>query len=141
MPTLEITDNAPRAILAVLEEGLAAHAREQGVEPPVFRQLAVLHHNEQGRIDAGLCGRTFWDSCYVDSLWVHPSLRRKGLGTALMKAAEQEARKRGSKTIYLWTQSFDAPRFYEKQGYRQFVAMPDFPKGHQHLGFVKQLTG
>src|SRR5689334_4976912 len=71
-------------------------------------------------IVGGLAGYTFFGWLFIDRLWVSDERRRKGLGKALMKRAESEARKRGARNGYLSTFSFQAPGFYKKLGYRQF---------------------
>jgi len=47
----------------------------------------------------------------------------------VVEEAERIARRRGSRLIYLNTYSFQAPRFYEKQGFRRFGGFPDRPRG------------
>lgn len=91
-------------------------------------------------IIAGLTGKTFWDWLYVDMLWVDKKHRQQDLGTEIVKRAEQEAIKRGCYSAYLWTESFEAPDFYSKLGYKKFVEMQNFPKNHQRIGFMKQLA-
>ncbi len=140
MSLTEISDTITEADLAALEAGLAEHTAAKGVAPIAFRPLAALRRDASGKIVAGLYGKTFWDWLYVDTLWVHPDLRGQGVGRALMAIAEEEARRRGCGGIYLWTQTFDAPGFYQKIGFQQFVIMPDFPAGHQRYGFMRRLA-
>jgi GNAT superfamily N-acetyltransferase len=77
---------------------------------------------------------------YFDLVWVREDLRGKGLGRKLMEKIEDESQKRGCHSVYLWTQDFEAPGFYEKLGYRQFVVMDNFNQGHQRIGFMKRLA-
>ncbi|HEX7054501.1 MAG TPA: GNAT family N-acetyltransferase [Burkholderiales bacterium] len=65
--------------------------------------------------------------------------RGGGLGATLLAAAEREARRRGSRLIHLNTYSFQAPRFYEKQGYRRFGAMSGSPRHESRYFYVKHL--
>ena len=64
---------------------------------------------------------------------------RRGYGYRLLTLAEDEARKRGAKSAYLDTFSFQAPDFYRQHGYQVFGELEDFPPGHQRYFFSKQL--
>jgi len=57
----------------------------------------------------------------LKSLYVAASARRRGLGGALTRLVEREARRRGAGTVELWsdTRFTDAHRLYERLGYRR----------------------
>ena len=67
---------------------------------------------------------------FVELLWVSDERRREGLGRALMRTAEAEARKRGMRNAYLYTFSFQAPGFCKKLGYKEFGRLKNYPSGH-----------
>jgi GNAT superfamily N-acetyltransferase len=95
---------------------------------------------EHGRIVAGICGNTWGGTCELRQFWVEESLRRRGLGTKLFRAAEQEARRRGCSQIVLMTFSFQAPAFYQRHGFEVVAAIDDHPHGHRNLLMRKRLT-
>ena len=64
---------------------------------------------------------------------------RQGLGAKLLEEAERRARRRGSRVIHLSTYSFQAPGFYESQGYRRFGLISGSPRGHRRYFYVKRL--
>ena len=108
----------------------------------VLRQetpLTVLAFEEE-RLVGGMIGKVFWNWLYADLVWVEEEFRGRGIGTDVMRAAEEQARKMKLSGIYLWTQSWQAPSFYGKLGYSQFVELKGFPPGHNRLGFFKYLT-
>jgi ribosomal protein S18 acetylase RimI-like enzyme len=70
---------------------------------------------------------------------VHELQRGRGLGRALLQAAEAEAIRRGCQQIVLATHSFQAPAFYERLGYEKQGVIRDQPKGHANLIYVKWL--
>ena len=65
----------------------------------------------------------------MDLLWVREDLRGRGYGKRLLQAAE--AVKRGCRHALLDTMSFQAPLFYERQGYVLYGVLDDFPGEHQ----------
>ena len=94
-------------------------------------------HSEE--IVGGVIGSTYWNWLHIDLMWVREDLRGQGYGKELLALAEDEARKRGAKSVFLDTFSFQAPDFYKKFGYQIFGQLDNFPTGHQRLFLVKQL--
>lgn len=101
--------------------------------------LAFFLRDESGRIVAGICGNTWGGVCEVRQLWVERSRRHRGLGTQLLAAAEEEARRRGCRQIVLMTFTFQAPSFYERQGFQVVTTLVDHPRGHGNVLMRKQL--
>ena len=95
---------------------------------------------EQDRIVAGICGNTWGGTCELRQFWVEQSQRGRGLGTKLLHAAEQEARRRACTQIVLMTFSFQAPAFYERHGFEIVATIEDHPGGHRNLLMRKRLT-
>lgn len=95
--------------------------------------------DDSGATIAGICGHTWGGCCEISRLWVDASQRGNGLGSALMKAAEVEARGRGCTQIVLSTHSFQAPAFYERLGFHRLASIPDYPKGHEQVFYIKDL--
>src|SRR5712692_6616630 len=108
--------------------------------------LAIFVRDEGERIVAEICGNTWGGCCEIRQFWVEESRRKQGLGTRLLGAAEQEARRRGCRQIVLTTFTFQAPAFYAKRGFKALDTVDDYPRGHQslllrkHLGEAGQLT-
>ena len=65
---------------------------------------------------AGISGWTWGDCCELQSLWVEPSLRGRGLATRLIAAAEAEAASRGCTQTVHFTYDFQARALYERNG-------------------------
>ena len=82
---------------------------------------------------AGIDGYTWGGYARVDYLWVSESQRGNGLGSKLLAAAEEEARRRGCVTIV------QAPDLYRSRGYAEIGATVDTPVGHSQLFFQKAL--
>lgn len=117
-----------------------------GIRPADFPDInrhyytfVIAEKDAQGELMGAVYSYVHPGWVYIDMLWVAAERRGSGLGSRLMAAAEAEAIKRGCHSAYLWTQDFEAPGFYEKQGYNRFVTMEDFIPGHQRIGFRKKL--
>ena len=95
---------------------------------------------EADRIVAGICGNTWGGTCELRQFWVEESQRRRGLGTQLFEAAQQEARRRGCTQIVLMTFSFQAPAFYERHGFEVVATIDNHPLGWQNVVMRKALS-
>jgi len=92
-----------------------------------------------GELLGGLVGLGFWNGLFIDLVWVDEPARGRGIGSALMRAAESEARKRGWQVCFLSTWTFQAPGFYRKLGYEPFGKLEGMPPGHTRTWFAKWL--
>jgi ribosomal protein S18 acetylase RimI-like enzyme len=103
------------------------------------RLLAILLRDEHGRIYAGLSGHTWGGVAEVRFLWVDESRRHAGVGSDLLRAAEEEARARGCRKMVLSTHSFQAPDFYRRHGFVVAGEFADYPRGHRSIFLEKPL--
>jgi GNAT superfamily N-acetyltransferase len=95
---------------------------------------------EAGAVVAGITGWTWGDCCELQSMWVRPDLRGRGLATRLMAAAEAEAAARGCSQTVHFTYAFQAGALYERIGYELVGRVEDFPSGTDVLWYRKRLT-
>ena len=126
-----------------LEAALGDRLYEFNTAATGIRDGALLNAavtSERGELVAGLTGHTWGGCCEITRLWVAASERGRGVGSALLAAAEDEARRRGCTQMVLSTHSFQAPRFYERRGFVRVGAFPDYPAGHEQVFYLKRLT-
>ncbi|NWB64479.1 GNAT family N-acetyltransferase, partial [Pseudomonas sp. F1002] len=84
-------------------------------------------------------GKTSLGMAFLDLFYLPEALRGSGLGTTLLKAFEDEARHRGCRSAMLYTLSFQAPEFYEKNGWVRFGEIPCDPEGSSRVFLSKML--
>jgi len=101
--------------------------------------LAFLVRDGSGRIVAGISGNTWGSVCEIRQFWVDEARRHQGLGTQLVRAVEDEASRRSCTQIVLMTFSFQAPLFYERNGFEVLATIADHPRGHKNLLMRKRL--
>ena len=95
-----------------------------------YSRIAVLAHDDEGRLVGGVYGDLLWDWLYIQTLWVDPGCRGQDIGARLVQQIEQAARAQGVMRAHLETTSFQALGFYQKLGYEVFGVLPDKPMGH-----------
>ncbi|RUW34236.1 MULTISPECIES: N-acetyltransferase [unclassified Mesorhizobium] len=136
--TLEITDEPLPQDLARVGEGLAAF-NDGDVGASGRKPLAVFVRDDAGAIVAGISGYTAWGWLYVQWLWVDEMLRGRRIAASMLDAAEREAAERGCQAAWIDTFNPTAAKVYERQGYRPFGMLPDFPVGRSRIFMQKKL--
>lgn len=126
---------AHRAIVA----GLKAYNKQHLGKRKAETKLVLTARDETGALIGGLVGYCYLELLYVHLLWVAEAHRGNDIGTKLIKRAESEAGRLGARMIRLESESFQAPGFYLKLGYREFGRLDDLPKGHVTHFYVKSL--
>jgi GNAT superfamily N-acetyltransferase len=101
--------------------------------------VTLLVQDAEGKTLGGLLGLTFWGWLFIDWLWLDQALRGKGVGAELLTRAEATARERGCTNAYTDTFSFQAPGFWQRNGYVEFGRLDGMPAGHARVWFKKSL--
>ncbi len=137
-PDLVVTSDPTPAEVQYLEDRLYEfNSAATGIGEGAW--LAFFVRDEADRIVAGICGNTWGGCAEIRQFWVEESRRGQGLGTRLLAAAEEEARRRGCRQIFLMTFSFQAPAFYARRGFEVVAVVNDHPRGHRNLLLLKNL--
>ena len=140
MVELIVTDAPTPAQTATISDALD-HFNLEATGIDDRNPLAVLVYDPgTSQVIGGLAGRTSLGLFFIDLFFLPPELRGEGLGTEILRRAEDEARARGCRTAVLYTISFQAPDFYRKQGWTSFGEVPCDPLGTSRVFLTKELA-
>jgi GNAT superfamily N-acetyltransferase len=136
--TLAAETSPSDATIHAIESGLTAHTTGLGLVTDRSPRW-IIGRDEDKVIQAGVRFVLAFEWLFVHWLWVADAYRKHGIGSQLMADAEAAARAQGCRAAYLDTFTFQAPKFYERLGYREFGRLNDFPPGHARIWFSKVL--
>lgn len=81
------------------------------------------------------------DWFFLSDLFIEKPYRKKGYGAELLNKLERKVLGLGISFIYTWTAEYEAPGFYEHQGYSRFFEMTNwYSTGHSKIGYQKNLV-
>ena len=102
-------------------------------------KLKLYVDDDSGELMAGLVAETFGNWLEIEYLFVKEDLRGQGIGSQLLQQAECEAKKRNCRFAFVNTYQFQAPAFYQKQGYKEVFTLKDYPYTGQRHYYQKDL--
>ena len=121
-----------------IHDGIVAYseAHEGKFERVDFRKKLA---DRDGSFAAGVIAEVDKDAYgFVDAVFVEEPLRRQGLGTALLKAAEAFARENGASMVLTNAGDWNVA-FFQKNGYLIRGELRDVPKGHDCYELYKMI--
>jgi len=104
-----------------------------------FGALDVYVRDADGALVGGLIGDFAFRCLTIHVVWLEEHLRGKGIGSALLQAAEDAAVRNGCEFATLDTMSFQAPTFYENRGYDRVGTVEGYPGGARKILLRKNL--
>ena len=133
-----ITDKIEDKDKSDVFNGLLEYNLER-IEDKNPQDLGIYLEDENNCKLAGLIGNTHGNYLTVQFLWVSKEHRKEHIGSTILQKAENIARERGCKYVFLDTFHFQAPEFYKKHGYKEVFCLEDYPiTGKRHY-FTKKL--
>jgi ribosomal protein S18 acetylase RimI-like enzyme len=134
-----LPDATVEQVEAALLGALARNRPSSPLEP-----LHVSARDDDGALLAAMVGGVSYGWLHVEMLCVAEEHRSRGIGTRLMRCAEEAARSRGCHGAWLDTSSAAACVFYERLGYREFGRLENAggeePAGHRRWFLQKRLS-
>lgn len=139
-PTIALTDAPDDAERAAITDGLRGY-NETRAGPADGGPLAILVRDpETNAVVGGLLGRSYLGLLTIERFFLPENLRRGRLGSRVLAMAEEEGRRRGCSRAVLSTLHFQAPLFYQKQGWEVAARIECEPPGHSRFYMTKKLS-
>ena len=126
----------------LIEEKINEYADSMATSEPHSEeeQLVFKAVDEEGNIIGGcVLNIHLWGRAVLAQLWVDGRYRHHGLGSMLIRAAENAAREKNCYYLCLGTADYMARPLYEKHGFRGFTVNKDIPMGHVSWSLSKRL--
>ena len=136
MPKISVERTIGQTKKAVLGGLIGYNTEKMGKQK--YKRLAISLR-EGNKIVGGIVGEVWTTVLFIQLFWMEQKYRGKDLGTRLIKAIEDEAKKFGATRAYLDTMSFQAPGFYRTCGYKEFGSIDGYPEGVTRHWFTKAL--
>ena len=84
-------------------------------------------------------GYTWAGTSELQQMWIDAAYRGRGYARALTSAFVEEACSRGVRRIWVASHDFQAPRMYEKAGFKRVAEFEGWPEGHVNVVLCKTL--
>jgi ribosomal protein S18 acetylase RimI-like enzyme len=128
-----------------MNAGFDKYAIDNGVIPQVAQRFGYVAMDGENFIGcvSGLAyknGELFNGWCYLTDLFVEKKYRQHGIGAKLLSHLENLLLQNGIEKVWTWTAGYEAPKFYNKQGYEVFTEMENwYSSGDSRVGLRKTL--
>ena len=127
---ITVADDLEAANKAIGEHLNAFNRQAVGPAGPPF--ALVIRKDGGDEILGGLSAYNLWGSFYISMVIAPDGGRGRGLGTELLRRAEEEARRLECRHMWLDTFAFQARPFYERLGFTVFGQIngpsPQYPR-------------
>ena len=90
--------------------------------------FTIVLRDESGGVRGGAHGVVRMKAVEIRGVWLDGDLRDGGFGAKIIRAVEDEGRRRGARAALLDTYEFQARGFYERLGYTVFGTF-NYPEG------------
>jgi GNAT superfamily N-acetyltransferase len=142
MKQLHIHVPADDSLNEIIIKGIVDYNQKQAPTSQPFYSLPLrlVLMDDEAHVFGGMLGKAYRGCLFIDILWIEDACRGKGYGKALLDKAEQFARQASCAFIHLDTFSFQAPDFYQANGYEIFGILDGYEDGIKRYFLKKVLT-
>ncbi len=108
-------------------------------KPDAIQSLHLIVKGADGQYLGGLACEMYWGWLDIQKFYLREDCRKLGIGTKVIKQAEEIAKAAGCTKAFLTTFEFQARKFYERFGYRVTGKLEGYPPGSVYYWMVKEL--
>lgn len=106
----------------------------------IVKDVNLALRDNEGKICGGLIGTIYRFCLTIETLWICEEYRKLGYGQKILDEAEKIARSNNCTFIHLDTYSFQAPKFYFKNGYEVFGVIDEYTDGIKRYYLKKKIV-
>lgn len=134
---LEISSPPTPGVVSLVSKGIA---RENEMSSIARYDFAIIDR-DGAAIVGGVTASISFAVLFINNIWVDVDARGRGVGRALIAAAEAEGLRQGAKTGCVDTLTTQAPGFYVSLGYSEFGRLEGWVDGLavDRIWFKRQL--
>ncbi|TWU30023.1 GNAT family N-acetyltransferase [Bythopirellula polymerisocia] len=137
MISLSTHDGCPQEVSAIIDSGIG-EANDAAAPLHEVQPISCFARSGSGSVVGGAIGRRWGACCELQQLWVAPSHRRQGIGSQLLMAFEEHAKRHGCTYFCLETFSFQTPELYQSRGYQVEYERKGYPHRIVKYHMIKQ---
>ena len=91
------------------------------------KEIAFTAYDDNGAVLGAVVGEIVWNHLHVSLLGIDQTMQKQGVGQKLLHHIEEYAQQFGARVVILETMSWQAPKFYQKNGYQIFGTVENHP--------------
>ncbi|MEC6746933.1 GNAT family N-acetyltransferase [Marinilactibacillus sp. XAAS-LB27] len=118
--------------------GLDAYTLEKVPKLKMVSKEISFVYKEADEVLGSIVGHIQWDHLKIELFFVSKNTQGKGIGSKLLAHVEKLAKTENCQYIFLETMSFNAPAFYQKNGYEIVGKIDNSPLPGETRYFMKK---
>ncbi len=114
---IEYTENIDEKYYKLIDDEFNKYAKKNEVVCN-YKMFAFIAKDDEGNFLGIITGNTYYGEVHIEDLIVLEEYRKQHIGSRLINAVEEYYKGKEFENINLTTYGFQAPRFYEKCGFK-----------------------
>ncbi len=139
-PVLTLTDQPTDIDQQVIATGLSDYNELKTGYRDSQKLAALLRDPDTDETLGGMIGRTSYGLLFIDLVYLPEVTRGQDIGGQLLAMMEAEGARRGCKSAFLLTITYQAPGFYTRHGWTEFGRIACDPPGAARVFMTKTLA-